>query len=115
MPAGISLVVPKPTPEELDDEAQRTTASGFYNYAETYWQAAIALRGAKFRATHKIMPVYFLFYHAIELYLKAFLRAHDIHPYELRTKYSHHLGKLSREAGKLGLHFTEETEAILRH
>jgi HEPN domain-containing protein len=105
----------KPAPEKLADEARVSTASGFFTYAETYWQAAVALHNSKFRATHKVMPVYFLCYHAIELYLKAFLRAHDIHPYDLRVKYRHDMRKLSRKAAQLGLRFSEESEAIFHH
>jgi hypothetical protein len=79
----------EPTPEELADEGQRSLPIAYFNFAETYWTAAKALRRSKPKATHKESPIRFLCYHAIELYLKAHLRGHGIHPYTMRDK--HHL------------------------
>src|SRR4029077_3473405 len=94
------FLMAKPTPEELADEAQRVTPIGYFNFAETYRTAARTLRRSKNKATHKESPIRFLYFHAIELYLKAFLRAHDIHPYDLRTKYGHSVGQLSKAVGR---------------
>jgi hypothetical protein len=98
----------KPTQEELDDEAARSRPVAYFNFAETYWTAAKTLRRSKAKATHKDSPIRFLYYHAIELYLKAYLRARDIHPYDMRNKYSHNVGKLSIKSGELGLEFDDE-------
>ena len=109
--------MPKPTPEELAEEEKRSTPHSFFHYAYAYWRAALDLQQAysraaqdpqqrKLRAGHKDAPLYFLYYHAVELYLKAFLLAHGFHPYELRTKYGHDVGKLSRTAAQLGLSFS---------
>jgi HEPN domain-containing protein len=103
---------PKPTPEELADEEKRSTATGFFNQAHSYWQAARALDQAKFTATHRDDPVYALYFHAVELYLKAFLRAHDLHPRELQNKYGHDTKKLARKARKLGLSSPPEDAEI---
>ena len=57
------------TPEE------RTPPIGLFNYARSYWRSAEQLRASKPDVTHPDAPISFLFYHAIELYLKAFLRS----------------------------------------
>jgi hypothetical protein len=36
--------LPKPTQEELDDEEHRSRPIAYFNFAETYWKAAKALR-----------------------------------------------------------------------
>ena len=102
--------MPKPKPEELAEEEKRSTPHGFFHYAYAYWRAAQDLQQAYSRQqktlSHKHAPLYFLYYNAVELYLKAFLLAHGFHPYELRTKYGHDVGKLSRTAAQLGLSFS---------
>jgi hypothetical protein len=55
-----------------DDD--RTTPLGLFNYARSYWQSAVLLHDARARVTHPDAPVTLLLAHAIELYLKAFLR-----------------------------------------
>jgi hypothetical protein len=105
--------VAKPTPEELAEEGKRSTATGFFNFAETYWRAARTLKRSKKKASHKESPIRFLYYHAIELYLKAFLCAHGLHPYELRTKYGHGAHKLSDKTEELGLFLMDEDKEVL--
>jgi HEPN domain-containing protein len=105
--------MPKPTQEELDDEAARSKPIAYFNFAETYWTAAKALRRSKANATHKNSPIRFLYYHAIELYLKAHLRSCGIHPYEMRTKFGHDVGKLSKKSAEMGLEFDDEDLEIL--
>ena len=102
----------RPTLEEQAEEGKRSTAIGFFNQAASYWQAARALDEAKFDATHRDDPIFFLYFHAVELYLKAFLRAHDITPYELRRKYGHDTKKLSKKATKFGLRFSQQDTEI---
>jgi HEPN domain-containing protein len=114
----------KPTQAELDDEADRTRPVAYFNFAETYWTAAKALRKSKAKSTHKESPIRFLYYHAIELYLKAYLRAFGVHPYDMREKLRHNVGKLSTKAAEFGLTFDDEdleifelmanTDAVIR-
>ncbi len=104
----------KPTSEELADEEKRSTAIGYFNFAETYRTAARTLRRSKAKATHKELPIRFLYYHAVEVYLKAHLRAHRIHPYELRTKYGHSAGSLSKKSVELGLVLDDDDEEVIR-
>jgi hypothetical protein len=56
----------------LDDE--RTNALGLFNTARSYWRSAEHLSVARIEVTHPQAPITFLLCHALELYLKAFLR-----------------------------------------
>jgi|SRR5450631_550035 hypothetical protein len=70
---------------EITDE-DRTNEVGLFNPAESYSKSAAALYEAKVKASHPLSPVLFLYYHAIELYLKAFLRGNGHSAKELRSK-----------------------------
>jgi hypothetical protein len=83
-----------------------------FNAAETYWRSAGALYAAKVKATHRLSPVLFLYYHAIELYLKAFLRGHGHSAAELRSKFGHRIGWLSDRAAQLGLRYMDEDKEV---
>jgi hypothetical protein len=67
-------------------EEERTNEVGLFNTAESYWRSAGALYEAQVKASHPLSPVRFLYYHAIELYLKAFLRGNGHSARELRAK-----------------------------
>jgi hypothetical protein len=51
---------------------------GFYNFAVSYHVAADLIADRGLKATHPESVAMFLYYHAIELYLKSFLRLHAI-------------------------------------
>ena len=77
---------------------------GFFNVAKSYWKAAVALEKAKVNSTHSDSPIRFLYYHAIELYLKSFLRLHGHSAAELRgKKFGHKTCCLYERAAELGL------------
>ena len=108
-----------------DDEDERSRPVGFFNVAESYWRAAVALENAKLKSTHPGSPISFLYYHAIELYLKSFLRMHGHSAHELRGRhFGHRTCCLSERAGALGLYFDDEdlevfslmstTDAVIR-
>jgi hypothetical protein len=108
-----------------DDEDERNTPIGVFNYAESYWQAARALKQTKPKSTHPDAPVSFLYYHAIELYLKSFLRMHGHTAKELRGKqFGHRVCCLKERSKQLGLMLMDEdvesfsllatTDAIIR-
>ena len=67
-------------------EEDRTNELGLFNTAESYWKSAATLYDAKVKASHPMSPVRFLYYHAVELYLKAFLRGNGHSAKELRGK-----------------------------
>jgi hypothetical protein len=84
-----------------------------------------ALQKQKLKTTHSDSPVRFLYYHAIELYLKSFLRMHGHSTRELGgKKFGHHTDCLSERAAELGLFFMDEdlevfalmgkTDAVIR-
>jgi HEPN domain-containing protein len=107
-----------------DEEDRRNLPIVNFNLAESYWQAAANLKKQKLKTTHPDLPVCFLYYHAIELYLKSFLRLHGHSARELRKNFSHHICRLSERAAKLGLVFDDEdvevfslmsnTDAVIR-
>lgn len=85
------------------DEDARTSAIGLFNYAHSYAASAVALEKAPPNdTTHPGAPVDFLAFHAIELYLKAFLRAKGLTVAEVK-KIGHGLTKLRDRARELGL------------
>jgi hypothetical protein len=97
---------------ETEDDL-RTPARAFFHLAETYWQAALALERADVKSTHPGSPISFLYYHAIELYLKAFLRLHGHSAKELGSrKFGHNTCCLAERAKELGLAFDEEVAIV---
>jgi HEPN domain-containing protein len=89
-----------------DDD--RTTPLGRFNYARTYWQSAVLLHHARAKVTHPDAPVTLLLAHAIELYLKAFLRLRGVGIEEVRTTFGHDFKKLVDEASTRGLSLGKE-------
>jgi hypothetical protein len=97
---------------EITDE-DRTNEVGLFNTAESYWKSAAALYEAKVKASHPLSPVLFLYYHAIELYLKAFLRGNGHSAKELRSKkFGHRICYLTDRASVLGLSFMDEDKEV---
>lgn len=90
---------------EADPEIEkRTTAIGLFHYAHSYAQSASTISKAKVKATHDDSPIRFLYSHAVELYLKSFLRLNGISVAELRgQKFGHNTKKLVNKAIRLGL------------
>lgn len=100
--------MPKPTPEELQDAEERTTAMGLARYAFEYIAAARVIdeQVGETPGYEKVSPVpaYFLISHGIELTVKAFLRHNGITVAELTDrKYGHNLHACFRKAKELGL------------
>jgi hypothetical protein len=75
-----------------DDD--RTTPLGLFNYARSYCQSGVLLRDARAKVTHPDAPVTLLLAHAIELYLKAFLRLRGVGIEEVRTTFGYDLEAL---------------------
>ncbi len=94
-------------------EEERTTAVGLFNYAHSYAASAIELENTRVDATHPDAVVYYLYFHAIELYLKSFLLAHGNDIEYLREKYGHNVLKLANASKDLGLTLEDVDEAVI--
>jgi hypothetical protein len=101
----------KRTAEETA-RAELSTPLGFFNFAASYRSAADKLRICKLRATHPHSPILFIYYHAIELYLKAFLRSEGFTVAELED-IGHKFSKLQKLCADRGLHFDDEDKEVL--
>lgn len=98
---------------DVDDDDDRTTEMGLFNFAHSYWRSAVALQEAHVKATHPDDPICFLYMHAVELYLKAFLRAQGVSVQDLRDKYGHRLRRLAEAARSDGLQFDDEDTEVV--
>ena len=67
---------------------------GLFNYARSYWQSGVLLHDARAKVTHSDAPVTLLLAHAIELYLKAFLRLRALGIEEVKNNFGHDLKSL---------------------
>jgi HEPN domain-containing protein len=95
---------------KLDGEA-RTTSIGLFNTAEAFRLSAMALPTIKVSSGFAEMPVRFLYYHALELYLKALLRQQHSAA-ALSKKFVHKIERLLKGAEALGLLITDEDREV---
>jgi hypothetical protein len=96
------------------DDDERTNALGLFNTARSYWRSAEHLNAANLKVTHPQAPVTFLFCHAIELYLKAYLRDAGNGVTQLK-KIGHRIAELAKSATETGLKIEPEQSEILSH
>jgi len=96
------------------DHDERTNAVGLFNTARSYWSSAEHLNAARLKVTHPQAPVTFLLCHAIELYLKAYLRGAGTSIAHLK-KLSHRVANLAKVAAENGLQLEPEQAEILSH
>jgi HEPN domain-containing protein len=94
------------------NETDRHPASGYYNFAASYHVAADLIEERGLMATHPEAPVAFLYYHAIELYLKSVLRLHGASAKKLQ-KIGHNFRKLRSRAETYGLNLQGDDSEIL--
>jgi hypothetical protein len=96
------------------DESDRTSAVGFFNTARSYWRSAEHLRTARVKVTHPDAPVTFLFCHAVELYLKGYMRGRGRELGELK-RLGHRVADLSKTALEAGLKLSSDHCELLSH
>jgi hypothetical protein len=96
----------------MSDEIERTTPLGLFNYARSYWRSAEYLHAAQLTLTHPTAPVSFLFYHAIELYLKAFLLSQSMTLQSLKS-IGHRVDKAGEKAIEKGLLLLDEDREVI--
>ena len=95
-----------------DDD--RTTPLGLFNYARSYWQSGVLLHHARAKVTHPAAPVTLLLAHAIELYLKVFLRLRGVGIEEVRTTFRHDFKVLLRRRPHAGSHSGRKRSTLPR-
>jgi len=112
--------------DDIQDKNDRSSPLGLYNVADSYWAAASFLMNHNLESTHRDSPIYFLFYHSIELFLKSYLRLNGISISDLANpkKYGHRVCCLVEKATEFGLRFGDEefqvfslmttTDAVIR-
>jgi hypothetical protein len=93
---------------------ERTTPLGLYHFAVTYEAAANTLvdNFDRDRVTHADSPVGHLFTHAIELYLKAYLRLKGATLDDLKSRLGHNIPKLGAEFAATGGHLDDEDRKV---
>ena len=100
--------------DNIIDVDERTNAVGLFNTARSYWHSAEYLDPAQLSITHPSAPVTFLLCHAIELYLKAYLRSVGSSVAHLK-RLGHHMAVLAKTAIDSGLKLKPEHLEILSH
>jgi len=91
----------------------QTTARGLFHLAHSYWRSAAALKRRAVAATHHGDVVWFLYCHAVELYLKAFLRGEGVSVKDLHRKFGHSFPKLANAAEQSGMRFDDEDREVI--
>lgn len=92
----------------MTDADKRTNAIGLFNFANSYFAAAVGLQRLKIKTTHPDSPVDYLYYHSIELYLKSYLRARGCTVRDISHRFGHKLQLAAQVARWLGLEFHEK-------
>jgi len=81
----------------------QASAQAFFTYAEAYALSAKSLADARLEMGHAEAPIRMLFFHAIELYLKAFLVVRGQSAELLKRRAGHNFEKLITLATNEGL------------
>jgi hypothetical protein len=100
------------SPEEIAEDEARTTPIGIFNTAISYWKAADALAGLALKTPRNHAPIRFLYFHALELYLKAYLRAYGYTVMRIEG-IGHSFTKMVEHSMKHGLKLAEDDIEIL--
>jgi len=99
------------------DEIDRSPPIGVFNFARSYFKAASYLQDALDKGKAHLpfeMPVYYLYSHALELTLKAFLQTKGLTVDELRSRgLGHKFQALWDESIARGLKMRGETQAAV--
>jgi hypothetical protein len=93
----------------------RTTAIGMFHFAQSYALSAKSLDENRINATHPDAPIRFLYCHAIELYLKAYLLFQGTTLSELKSNpLGHNLVNLVSKSVEFGLEITKEHQDAIQ-
>ena len=94
------------------NDNERTNSMGLFNTAEAWRLSALALQSAKVPSGHAEQPVRYLYFHALELYLKALLRQ-KYSVDALEKKFRHKTKRIVQEVQALGLVIEDQDAALL--
>jgi hypothetical protein len=109
------LVAKRKSPEEIAEDEARTSPTGMYNVADAYLISARTLGAARLKHGFAKKPVWFLYFHSVELYLKAFLRLQRLTVEQLsRRPFGHDINALGMRAKELGLVLDAEDDELFR-
>jgi hypothetical protein len=97
---------------DTTDDPTQTTPIGLYNYAVSYRAAANLIAAQGLKAFHPEAPTQSLYFHAIELYLKSFLRLHGFSLQQL-IDINHNFGKMRSGATGHGLTLGDAETKVL--
>jgi len=98
---------------DMPDTIDRTPPIGLFNFAESYRAAADILAHQHARELRFDSPMRYLYYHCIELYMKAFLRSEGLRVSEMKTRLGHHFSGLRQECISRGLVLKGDDGAML--
>src|SRR5258707_7116063 len=110
--------VPVPNTDEAVAAARpiasddRTNELGIFNFAEAHHEGADILTVEHAKALRFDAPIRYLFYHSIELYLKAFLRKHGLTIAQMKN-LGHGFKGLRDACTERGLWLAEEDCEVL--
>src|SRR5436190_19491218 len=91
----------------------RTPPIGLFNFAESYRIAADILAHQHAKELRFDSPIRYLFYHSIELYMKAFLRSGGLTMQDIKERLGHRFSRMRAECMSSGLAFDTSELAIL--
>ena len=103
-------------PDADDEDIDRSPPIGVFLSGEAFFKAACHLQRASEAGELRLrfsMPIYYLYCHALELTMKAFLRTRKYPPLLLSRKFGHKLQALWDECVKQGLHSDPITDAFI--
>jgi hypothetical protein len=100
----------KLTDAEIEEMGRRTTDISLFKFAEAYLSCGKTLTSKKISGMTFSDLIFYMRYHAIELYLKAYLRLKGKGAYQLGSwAYGHNLVNLSTKAARSGWRSMPET------
>lgn len=109
------MAVQKERPTIADVAALRTLAAELFDQAEAYRRSAMALQEAGDQSDFSALPIFNLYAHAVELYLKAFLHCHGHSLEEIEGKYRHDFRRIKKRAHVYGLKFAGSDKAAMEY
>ena len=115
MAAHITISRPANMAKSGQEQDDRTTPLGFYHFARSYKAAykILAREMTRKHATHPYAPQEFLLIHAIELYLKSYLRLQGYSVRRLKDRIGHDFPVLAKHFSEKGGFLDDEDWEVI--